>query len=78
MYNNLRNSMTKNRFSQHVQKTEHINWVWFGILHAAQRKLFPKFNFFHKNPQKVIEDEHFLLKSQRFASSVSFNVTERV
>ena len=48
--------MTKNRFSQHVEETEHMNWEWFGIFHAAQRKLLPKYNFFHKNPQKVIED----------------------
>ena len=52
----IRNSMTKNRFSQHVQKTEHINWGWFGILHAAQIKLHPKCNFLRKIPQKVIED----------------------
>ena len=56
MYNNLRICMTKTRFSQLVQKTEHINWEWFGILHAAQRKLLPKCNFFHKNPQKVTEN----------------------
>ena len=46
----------KIRFSQHVQKTEHTSWGWFGIFHGAQRKLVPKFNFFCKNPQKVIED----------------------
>ena len=53
MQNNLINSITKNRFSQHVQKTEHINWGWFGIPHAAQRKLIPKSNIFRKDPQKV-------------------------
>ena len=42
----IRNSMTKNRFSQHVQKTEHINWGWFGILYVAQRKHLPKFQRF--------------------------------
>ena len=42
MWNNLRNSMTKNRFSQHIQKTEHINWGSFGIFYAAERKLLPK------------------------------------
>ena len=71
--------MTKNRFLEHVQKIEHINWEWFGVFHAAQRKLLPKFNFFTKNPEKGIEDSYFfLLKSQRFASSVPFNVTKMV
>ena len=42
--------MTKNRFLQH------INGERYGIPHVAQRKLFPKYNFFHKNPQKVIEE----------------------
>ena len=51
--------MTKNRFLQHVQKTEQINWVWFGIPHAAKRKLFPKCYFFLKNPQKVIKNNIF-------------------
>ena len=50
------NSKTKNRFSQHVQKTEHINRGWFGILHAAQRKLHPKCSYLCKGPEKVIED----------------------
>ena len=48
--------MSKNRFLQHVQKTEHINWGWFGIFHAAQKKLLAEINFFYKNQQKVIED----------------------
>ena len=48
--------MTKYRFSQHVQKTEHISRGWFGILHAAQRKILPKCNFFLKDPQKGKED----------------------
>ena len=58
MQNNLRNSMTKNRFLQHVQKTDDINWAWSEITDGAQRKLFPKCKFFWKNPQKV--DLHFL------------------
>ena len=44
--------MTKNRFLQYVQKTEHINWAWFEIPHAAQRKLFPKCNFFSQESTK--------------------------
>ena len=48
--------MTKNRFLQDIQKNEHINWGWFGILHDAQKKLLSKCNFFFNNPQKVIED----------------------
>ena len=62
--------MTKNRFLQHVQKTEHINWAWFGIPHAAQRKLFPKCNFFSQESTKSyrritffyqkVRDLHFL------------------
>ena len=35
-----------NRYLQQNQKTEHINWAWFGIPHPAQMKLFPKCNFF--------------------------------
>ena len=54
--------MAKNRFLQHVQKTEHINWGWFGTPHAAQRKLLPKCNFFRNNPQEVIEEWHFFTK----------------
>ena len=42
MYDNLRNSMTKNRFLQQDQKIELINWEWFGILNAAQAKVPPK------------------------------------
>ena len=62
--------MTKNRFLQHVQKTEHINWAWFGIPHAAQKKLFTKCNFFSqeftKSYRKItffyqnVRDLHFL------------------
>ena len=63
MWNNLRNSMTKNRFSQHIQKTEHINWGSFGIFHAAERKLLPKF---------YRRLTLFYWKSQRFASSVPY------
>ena len=48
--------MKKKRFLQDVQKGEHINWGWFGILHAAQRKTLLKGNFFCKDPQKVKED----------------------
>ena len=51
-------SWQKKRFLQHVQKTEHVNLAWSGIPHAAQRKFFPKFNFFCKNSQKVIEEEY--------------------
>ena len=34
--------------------------------------------FFRKNPQKVIEDNIFLSKSQRFAFSMPFNLTAMV
>ena len=44
--------MTKNRFLQHVQKTGHINWAWFGIAHATQSKLFSTCNFFSQEPTK--------------------------
>ena len=44
--------MTRNRFLQHAQKTEHINWAWFGIPHAGQRKLFPKCEFFSQESTK--------------------------
>ena len=54
--------MTKNRFLQHVQKTEQINWAWFGIPHAAERKLFQNVTFFLKNPQKVIKNNIFYQK----------------
>ena len=39
-----------------MKKTVHIKWGWFEILHAAQRELLPRCNFFHKNQQKVRED----------------------
>ena len=62
--------MTKNRFLQHVQKTEHINWASFGIPHAAQGKLFPKCNFCSQESTKSyrritffyqkLRDLHFL------------------
>ena len=32
------------------------------FFNAAQRKLFPKCNFFRKNPQKVIKDKYFFTK----------------
>ena len=33
------------------------------FFNAAQRKLFPKCNFFRKNPQKIIKDKHFFTKN---------------
>ena len=39
MKDNLRNLKIKKRFLHEVQKIELINWEWFGIPHAAQRKL---------------------------------------
>ena len=75
----LRNSVTKNRFLQHVQKTEYINWASFRIPHAAQRKFFPKCNFFSQEFTKRYRGiTYFLPKSQRFAFSVPFNLTEKV
>ena len=47
--------MAKKRFLQHVQKPEHIKLRVISNFHAAQRKLLPKFNFFGKNPQKLIQ-----------------------
>ena len=35
--------------------SENITWGWLGV-HAAQMKLLPKFNFFWKNTQNVVED----------------------
>ena len=62
--------MIKNRFLQHVQKTEHIKWAWCGISYAAKRKLFPKCSFFSQESTKScrritffnqkIRDLHFL------------------
>ena len=39
---------------------------------------FRNVTFLSKNPQKVIEELDFLPKSQRFAFSMSFNLTEMV
>ena len=55
----------KNRFLQHVQKTEHINLAWIGIPYAAQRKLFPKCNFFPQESTKVIQEEYFFYQKVR-------------
>ena len=33
-------------------KTEHINWAWFLIPHAAQGKIFPTCNFFLEESTK--------------------------
>ena len=62
--------MTKNRFLKYVQKTEHVNWAWFGIPHAAQNKLFPRCNFFARIHKKLEKNNNFLPKSQIFAFSM--------
>ena len=36
----------------HTMKTEHINWAWFLIPHAAQGKIFPTCNFFLEESTK--------------------------
>ena len=40
-------NLTKNRLLQQVQKIELLNWDWFGILYAIQRKLLPKMHSYH-------------------------------
>ena len=82
MQNTLRNSMTRNRFLQHVQKTcldfcnMFINWEWFGIPHAPQRKFFPKCNFFFSRIHKKLQKNNIFLP--KFAFSVPFNLMEMV
>ena len=46
--------MTKTRLSQHVQKAEHINWGWFGILHVTFSSRI------HKVREQNIKDLHLL------------------
>ena len=48
------------------------------FLRLLKGKSFQNATFSRKNPQKVIEEQHFLPKSQRFAFSIPFNLTEMV
>ena len=59
MYNNLRNSMTKNRLSQHVQKIEHINWGWFGTLQCCSKETVSKMQLFSQESTKSYKRQTF-------------------
>ena len=58
--------LTENRFLQLVQKIELINWDWFGIHYAAQRKL-P-----YKNVQYLAMNLSFLFEFQLVPFAFSF------
>ena len=63
-----------NMFRKLNTSTEH-ELEFFMLLKGNS---FQNVTFFRKNPREVIQEEYFLSKSQRFAFSMPFNLTEIV
>ena len=79
MQNNLRNSMTKNRFLQHVQKTMNTSTEHdLEFLMLLEGNSFQNVNFFARIYKKLQKNNKFLPKSQIFAFSMPFSLTEMV
>ena len=79
MCNNLRNSMTKNRFLEHVHKTECIKTKQdLELLMLLKGNSFQNVTFFASIHKKVEKNDIFVPKSQIFAFSMPFNLTEMV